>query len=139
MTICILLESPIDVDAAVTIPADTERLTESKRLLILKKINQCDSCGQHLDTLVIDTLLGFFSDDTTYIFPTLSPLASKMNPYYGKYTESKRIDDAVQLILLPLCDDSHFNGYIVDLPNRTIISLTLCSREKREEERSVPH
>ena len=55
MTICIHLESPIDVDAAVTIPADTETLTESKRLLILKKINQCDSSGQLLDTSVIDT------------------------------------------------------------------------------------
>ena len=77
----------------------------------------CERSGVELDTSVIDQLLSLFKNEEHIIFSTLSPLPGRMKPYYHTH------NDTVKLIVLPLCDNSHFFGYIVDIKKRRIISI----------------
>ena len=74
-----------------------------------------------MDTRVVDKLLNFLESRQCYIFGTLSPLQDKMNPYYGKYVENHKVDEGIELIFLPLCDNTHFYGFIINLAERNII------------------
>ena len=46
-----------------------------------------------------------------------------MIPYYGKYVNQHTYNDTVKWIVLSLCDNSHFFGYIVDIKKRRIIYI----------------
>ena len=110
-----------DLNETVDIPPDTIEIDEEKRLLILKKINLCETKGQLLDTLVIDQLMCSFVDTKCFIFPTYSPSKGSMNPYYEKYIGKNELNTDVELIILPLCDGSHFYGYIIDIKKKKIV------------------
>ena len=97
------------------IPADTVSFNDASRISILRQINGCETEGKLLNTHVVDQLLSVFNSNTCFIFPTYSTVSGNMSPYYGRFIGKSRLDDAVELIVLPLCDGSHFNGYIVDL------------------------
>ena len=58
------------------ISADIAAMNDTNRLRILKKIKQCDTGAELMDTSGIDHLLSRF-DEKTFIFPTLSPLPGK--------------------------------------------------------------
>ena len=105
----------------VDVPPDTVEINEEKRLLILKKINLCETKGQLLDTLVIDQLMCSFVDNKCFVFPTYSPYNENMSPYYGKYIGKSELSTDVELLILPLCDGSHFNDYIVDIQKKKIV------------------
>ena len=83
----------------------------------------CERSGVELDTSVIDQLLSLFKNEEHFIFSTLSPLPGRMNPYYGKYVNHHAYNDTVKLIVLPLCDNNHFFGYIVGIKKRRIIYI----------------
>ena len=100
------------------IPADTVSFNDASRITILRQINGCETEGKLLNTHVVDQLLSVFHSNTCFIFPTYSTVSGNMSPYYGRFIGKSRLDDAVELIVLPLCDGSHFNGYIVDLVNK---------------------
>ena len=44
-----------------------------------------------------------------------------MNPYYEKYIGKNEVTAEVELIIFPLCDSSHFYGYIIDMKRRKIV------------------
>ena len=62
-----------------------------------------------------------FNDSKCFVFPTYSPSEGNMNPHFAKYIGKSEVDSEVELIFLPLCDGCHFNGYIIDLKNRSIV------------------
>ena len=105
------------------IPADTVSFNDASRISILRQINGCETEGKLLNTHVVDQLLSVFNSNTCFIFPTYSTVSGNMSPYYGRFRGKSRLDDAVELIVLPLCDGSHFNGYIVDLVNKHIVCV----------------
>ena len=61
----------------------------------------------------------------------------KMNPYYDKYVQQHKLDDGVELVILPLCDGSHFYGYIIDLKNRSIVYVDSLYEAKKKGRRSI--
>ena len=44
-----------------------------------------------------------------------------MSPYYEKYIGKSELSTDVELLILPLCYGSHFNGYIVDIQKKKIV------------------
>ena len=44
-----------------------------------------------------------------------------MSPYFGRYIGKNEVADETEFILLPLCDGSHFNGYIINIKKKKII------------------
>ena len=105
------------------VPADTISIDEDSRLIILKKINLCETKGKFLDTQVVDQLLSIFNSKTCFVFPTYSTVDGDLSPYYGKYIGKNILNDEVELIFLPLCDGCHFTGYIIDLMKKNIIYI----------------
>ena len=78
----------------------------------------CERSGVELDTSVIGQLLSLFKNEEHFIFSTLSPLPGRM-----KYVNQHTHNDTVKSIVLTLCDNSHFFGYIVDIKKRHIICI----------------
>ena len=99
-------------------PADTAIVDNENRLHILKMINMCETNGQLLDTRVIDQLLSVFNSEECFVCPTYSTIDGQMAPYYGKYIDKLRINEKAKLIFVPLCNGSHFYGYIIDLERK---------------------
>lgn len=111
-----------DSDATnIIIPPDTVEIDEKKRIDIMKKINLCEMKGKFLDTLVVDQLMCNFHNAKCFVFPTYSPSDGNMSPYYERYIGKNEITDRVELIVLPLCDGTHFYGYVIDMKKGKII------------------
>ena len=53
-----------------------------------------------------------------------------MNPYYGKYISNHKVTNHTELIVLPLCDNSHFYDYIADLCKGNIIFIDSLYKPK---------
>ena len=113
------------LDEIVDVPADTRKLNEDTtvRLLLLKKINVCETKRELLDTRVIDPLLSIFKSEICHVFPTYSTTEGNMSPYFGRYIGKNEVADETEFILLPLCDGSHFNGYIINIKTKNIIFI----------------
>ena len=59
MCIFLILTPTEDFEETIDVPADTVEIDEDSRLLILKKINLCESKGQLLDTLAVGKCFKF--------------------------------------------------------------------------------
>ena len=46
-----------------------------------------------------------------------------MAPYYRKYIDKLRINENAELILVPLCNGSHFYGYVIDLERNISVHI----------------
>ena len=46
-----------------------------------------------------------------------------MSPFYEKYIGKKELGDDLEMVVLPICDNAHFNGYIVDIKRKTIMFI----------------
>ena len=121
MCIFLILAPTEDFEEPIDVPADIVEIDEDSRLLILKKINLCETKGQLLDTLVIDQLMIYFNDSKCFVFPTYSTSKGNTSPYFGNYTGRSELTAGVDCIVLPLCDGSHFNGYIIDMRHKHIV------------------
>ena len=104
-------------------PADTATVDNENRLQILKMINMCETNGKLLDTRVIDQLLSVFNSEECFVCPTYSTVEGQMAPYYGKYIDKLSINENAELILVPLCDGSHFYSYIIDLERKIAVHI----------------
>ena len=100
-------------------------MNEEKRLNMLKMINMCEIRGKLLDTRLIDHVLSFFSRRDTYVCSASTPLMGKMAPYYKIQLEKlpEKLSSDVNLILLPLCDRSHFHGFAIDRKEKVITHI----------------
>ena len=123
-------------------PTDTPTLDEDARLRIIKAINMCETRKQHLCTSVIDQVLSPFTSDDNYICPTFTPSENqKLTPFYKKEVDklpSKFKNRSIKHLVLPLCDGSHFNGYIVDFKKNRIVHVDSLFR-RQSGRRSVSH
>ena len=104
-------------------PADTATVDNENRLHILKMINMCETNGKLLDTRVIDQLLSVFNSEECFVCPTYSTVEGQMAPYYRKYIDKLRINENAELILVHLCNGSHFYGYIIDLERKIAVHI----------------
>ena len=86
--------------------------------MIIKKINVCENNRQLLDTGVIDQLLSIFCNETVFVCLTFSTIEGWRRKYYGKYIGKHKIGEKVEIILVPLCNGSHFTGYIIDFQRK---------------------
>ena len=102
----------------------TVELDEDIRLLILKKINLWETKRKLLDTLVIDQLMSYFNDAKCIVFPTSRSIGNT-NPYF------------YELIVLPLCDGSHFYGYIIDIKKKNINFVVPGEKRKEINRRDI--
>ena len=105
-----------NVDDSMVIPADTVQLNPSIRLSLIQKIDL-------LDTSVIDQLLSLHHRKECYIFPPFSTTEGHLSPFYWKYIGKKELGDDLEMVVLPICDNAHFNGYIVDIKRKTIMFI----------------
>ena len=113
-------------DSLLEVPHDTEILNEETRLRMLTAISMCEMKGETLDTSVIDQVLSPFVSRELHICPTFAPRNTKTteySPYYKTQLNKikEKIDANIELIVVPLCDGSHFSGYIVDRKKIRII------------------
>ena len=83
----------------------------------------CETNGKLLDTRVIDQLLSVFNSEECFLCPTYSTVEGQMAPYYGKHIDKLRINENAELILVPLCNGSHFYGYIIDLERKIAVHI----------------
>ena len=96
-------------------PPDTTTLDERTRLRLLEAINMCETMRQLLFTSVIDQVVSPFRSKDVSICPTFTPTDGQNSLYYKKELgKLKNKLKTVKMIVLPLCDGSHFNGYIID-------------------------
>ena len=110
-----------NVDNSMVIPADT---VQSIRLPLMQKIEKCETRGDLLDTSVIDQLLSLHHRKECYIFPQpFPPPKAICPPFFGKYIGKKELGDDLEMVVLPICDNTHFNGYIVDIKRKTIMFI----------------
>ena len=72
---------------------------------------------------MIDQLLSLYHRKECYIFPTFSTTEGHLSPFYGKYIGKKALGDDLEMIVLPVCDNAHFNGYIVDIKRKRIMFM----------------
>ena len=86
-----------------------------------------------MDTAVVDQALRPFHDAEitegvvvgVFICPSYAPIRIKEAAYYRDQLEKlhHNIDGNVKKIVIPLCNSSHFHGYIVDLVDKKIIHV----------------
>ena len=67
------------------------------------------------DTVEID------EDSRLLIRKKYSTSKGSMSPYFGNYIGGSELTAEFDCIVLPLCDGSHFNGYIIDMRNKHIV------------------
>ena len=123
-----------DFDETIIIPPDTTELNEDARIRLLKKINLCETRGEFLDSGVVDQLLSEFRNEKCFVYPAYCSVEG-MNPYYGKYISNHKVTNYTERIVLPLCDNSHFYGYIADLCKGNIIFIDSLYKPKSGHDR----
>ena len=107
-------------------PPDTSKLDDAASLKLIKAINLCETKRECLETSVIDAALHIFGSKDVFICSAWNPKESQTSPFYQTELEKLKRKDKfknVRLIVLPLCDGSHFNGYIVDIHSTTIVFI----------------
>ena len=73
-----------------------------------------------IDTFTVDHLLSKLNIDTVAVLSCLSPIDGIGLPYFKKYLNGYILQNK-NFPCIPLCDDVHFQGYIVNTKKRKII------------------
>ena len=114
------------MDRSFVMPPDTNIMDDEARLRLIKSINLCETKREWLETSVIDAALLNFSSTEIFICSAMNPKDGQTSPFYqtelAKLKKKNKFKSA-RLIVLPLCDGSHFNGYIVDIVKKTIVFI----------------
>ena len=92
---------------------DAEIFTEENEQKIRTKLYLCKEKKELLDTLTVDTLLKRLTGNGVQVLSCLSPIAKVDLPYIGRYLSRCMLHDDTTTLLIPLCDGTHFRGYIV--------------------------
>ena len=104
--------APVDTEAISKCETSTERVKNS--------LDSCNFNNQLADTFSIEHLLEKLNHDKVPTFSCLSPIDSIGLPYFKKYLKSTSIKQK-DILCLPLPDGVHFQGYLVNRKERTII------------------
>lgn len=84
-----------------------------------------------IDTFTMDHLLSKLSSSTNKVISCLSPINIVNLPYFERYLK-KEHTEGKKLLLIPLCDSVHFQGYIVDIQNHHIVHVdSLASKSPK--------
>ena len=85
----------------------------------------CETKCDLLDMSVIDQVLLPLRCKEYHICPAYIPTEGQNSPYYKTQLDKlcNNFHESIEMIVLPLCDGSHFNGYVIDLKGKQIIRV----------------
>ena len=103
------------------IPVDTEAvsLCQNTNARVAKTSN-CGKRNQLTDTYCVDHLLSKVSSGHVIVRSCLSPVERVGLPYFRNYLNPNLLKDN-DFLCIPLCDDIHFPGYVVNSKEKRII------------------
>ena len=103
------------------IPSDTEALS-NKTEVVQRAKSDLDSCYKKrtlLDTFTVDHLLQKLSSERVFVNSCHSPRDGVDLPFFERYLKPSKFKGK-EVVLLPMCDGIHFQGYIVEMEKKTI-------------------
>ena len=102
-----------------------ETMKEEYRMRLIKLINSCEIDRKLLDTSVVDQVLSPFGSLYVFICPTYTPKQGQNAPYYKEYlvNDQKKLNPDIEMVVVPLCDNYHFNGYVIDRKRKMIVHV----------------
>ena len=103
------------------IPVDTEAISlcQNTNTRIAKTAN-CNKRNQLTDTYCADNLLSKVLSEHVTVRSCLSPVERVGLPYFKNYLNPNLLKSN-DFICIPLCDDIHFQGYVVNSKEKRII------------------
>ena len=112
-------------DENVAIPFDCDILKPGRKNELINRVNSCEDRGQWLlSTLDLDQLLDILKEkDDVQIFPAYSPIEQRGLPLFASYVKLEKVVIDSKILVIPLCDGSHFNGYVVNLKNNEVVKI----------------
>ena len=103
-------------------------INEKSRSELLKKINNCgDNGGMSRHPMYRPSCKVLEEKKDVQVFPCYSPVDRKDLPYFSTYIRKEKEEDEEYILFMPICDGSHFNGYVVNVEKKEIITIdSLC-------------
>ena len=87
-----------------------------------------------LDTFTVDYLLSKLSSPDVKVFVCMSPIDLTGLPFFLNYLKRP---EKQSVCVIPLCDGAHFQGYVADIKNKTIIHVDSLSNRPPENSTSL--
>ena len=111
-------------DISADVPLDIDVFKAERTNELITRVNYCEDKGQWLNTLDVDQILQVVQEeDGVQIFPTYSPVDHEDLPFYAKYVKIEKVDISSRILVIPLCDGNHFNGYVVNLEKNEVVKI----------------
>ena len=109
---------------SVPIPVDSEAVSTTtetaKRVQTI--LTKCLNNNELTDIFTIDHLLGKLSSENVRVLSCMLPIDRVGLPYISKDFKKSHICEK-NILCIPLCDDVHFQGYVVDILKKEIIHI----------------
>ena len=111
-------------DISVRIPFDSDVFTPERKEELITRVNYCGDKGQWLSTLDLDQILEIVKEqDGGQTFHTYSPVDREDLPFFANDVKIEKVDISSRILVIPLCDGSHFNGYVVNFEKNEIVKI----------------
>ena len=107
-----------------TITADAEAVlvTSQTTERVLCTLDKCRDRNFSTGKITVDHWFSKLSSSSIGVLACVSPIDGIGLPFFKKYLEISQIENK-NFLCIPLCDRVHFQGYIVDVCNKTIVHV----------------
>ena len=105
---------PVDAEAVSVTSQTTERVRCT--------LDKCRDQNFLTDTFTVDHLLSKLSSSSIGVLACMSPIDGVGLPFFKKYLKKSQIKNK-NFLCIPLSDGVHFQGYVADVCNKTIVHV----------------
>ena len=106
------------------IPVDAEAVSVTSQTIerVRCTLDKCRHQNFLTDTFTVDHLLSKLSSSSIGVLACMSPIDGVGLPFFKKYLKKSQIKNK-NFLCIPLCDGVHFQGYVADVCNKTIVHV----------------
>ena len=130
------LDNTFDFNNPIVIPPDEEAESDkfSSKDRAKANLSECESQKRLLDTFTVDHLLCKLKSDDIRIYPCYAPQDHDLLPFFARYVKPLHKEST---IIVPFCDGSHFQGYVINQHLKKIVHVDSFSSQNPQNETSV--